>query len=67
MIFDREVRDIARMMLMVYGSDATYEAGSIADEMVKLGDLDGADQWLRVTEAVDELQQNTTHQGRLLH
>jgi hypothetical protein len=48
-------------------SDATYEAGSIADEMVKLGDLDGADQWLRVTEAVDELQQNMTHQGRLLH
>ena len=67
MIFDREVWDIARMMLMVYGRDATYEAGSIADEMVKLGDLDGADQWLRVTEAVDELQQNMTHQGRLLH
>lgn len=67
MTFDREVWQIARTMLMVYGSDAIYEAGSIADEMVELGDLDGADQWLRVTEAVDELQQHTVHQERLLH
>jgi hypothetical protein len=67
MTFDREVWHIANMMLMVYGRDATYEAGSIADEMMKLGDPDGAVQWLRVTEAVDELQRHTTHLGGLLH
>ena len=53
---DRDIWLIASMLIDTYGSDAVYEAGSRADDSVQRRDSDGAVLWLRIVEAVDELQ-----------
>ena len=64
--FDRQVWQVASMLVLVYGCDAAFEAGSRADELVERGDPDGAVRWLRIVEAVEELQR-TEPAGELLH
>jgi hypothetical protein len=55
-VFDRQIWQSASLLLGKYGLDAAFEAGLRADERVEHGDCDGAVHWLRVVEAVEELQ-----------
>jgi hypothetical protein len=64
-MFDRQIWQSASLLLGEYGRDATFEAGLRADERVEHGDCDGAVHWLRVVEAVEELQRSERAGDRL--
>lgn len=64
-MFDRQVWHTATELLGRYGCDAAFEAGLRADERVERGDCDGAVHWLRVVEAVEELQRSDLGSDRL--
>jgi hypothetical protein len=64
-MFDRQVWHTATQLLGQYGWDAAFEAGLRADERVERGDCDGAVHWLRVVEAVEELQRSQLGGDRL--
>ena len=46
----------ARLCIKQYGDDATFHAGMRVDEMLDKGDLDGRAVWLRILEAIRELE-----------
>lgn len=56
LMFDHRIWRSATELLGQYGCDAAFEAGLRADERVECGDCNGAAHWLRVVEAVEELQ-----------
>lgn len=46
----------ARLLIDQHGEDATIHAAMRADEMLDEGDFDGRVVWLKVIEAINELQ-----------
>jgi hypothetical protein len=48
----------ANLWLELHGERAIAEARSLAAEMRAKGDVDGADTWLQIIVAIEELQRN---------
>lgn len=64
-MYDRQVWRTATHLLGQYGWDAAFEAGLRADERVERGDREGAAHWLKVVEALAELQRSEIGADRL--
>ena len=62
MIDDRDIWRAAKLLIDKHGENAGIEASMRADAMLDQGDLDGKAVWLRILEAVKELQ-NTKPTG----
>ena len=52
----------AKALIDRYGEDASIEASMRADEMLDKGDMEGKAMWLRILEAIKDLQ-NTVPTG----
>ena len=53
---DIEIYQCAKLLIDNYGDDASIHASMKADEMLAQGNLDGKAVWMRVIEAIGELQ-----------
>ena len=60
MIPEREIWQAAAIMIKRFGHDAAIQAAMRADELAEDGDLDGADMWKAIMQAVEELQRKKT-------
>ncbi len=56
MLEDLDIYRSANLMIRQHGDDATIEAAKKADAMATKGDREGARTWLRVLQAIDQLQ-----------
>jgi hypothetical protein len=56
MTSDRDVYAAANLFILQHGDTAAIEAAMRADEHGARGDLDGRRVWMRVMEAIEQLQ-----------
>lgn len=56
MVSDKDIYRSANLMIRQHGDDAVMHAALRADELLAKGDLAGERVWLRVIEAIRELQ-----------
>jgi hypothetical protein len=56
MIFDRDIWRAANLLISEYGDGAEFVAARRADEMLDSGDHEGETVWLRIRQAIVELQ-----------
>jgi hypothetical protein len=63
---DDEIRQRARLWLADHGDEAVPKARDTVTAMQAAGDMDGADDWLRIIAAIEELRRSaqTRHTGR---
>jgi hypothetical protein len=65
MTSDLDIYRTVQLYIKQHVDDATIHAAMRADEMLDKGDMDGRAAWLRVMEAIKELQ--NTEPGGTLH
>lgn len=58
MTTDTDIIHTASMWLELHGDNAVVEARRMAAEMQAKGDRDGADTWLKIIEAIIEIQRS---------
>ena len=54
-------------MIKRYGDDATIEAAMRADEFLDQGIIDGERLWMRIMQAIEELQRERPRVGEAVH
>jgi hypothetical protein len=54
-ISDLVIHRFAHLFIQLHGQKATAKAREMAERMRHKGDHDGADTWVRITEAMDQL------------
>ncbi|NKB44799.1 MAG: hypothetical protein GKS03_11035 [Alphaproteobacteria bacterium] len=64
MTSEKDIYRSAKLLIDQHGEDATTHASMRADELLEAGDIDGERVWLRILDAVRELQ-NLEPAGRL--
>jgi hypothetical protein len=64
---DLDMWRAALLMLKRYGNDAAVEAAARADEMLDESDVDGARDWQRITNAIEQLQAEKPAEGEKVH
>ncbi len=67
MISDLDLWRAARIMVKRYGDGAATEAAMRADEFLDQGNLDGERLWLRIMQAIEELQRERPRDGEAVH
>ncbi len=67
MISDLDLWRAAQVMVKRYGDGAAIEAAMRADEFLDQGDLDGKRLWMRIVEAIEELQRERPREGEAVH
>jgi hypothetical protein len=66
MIDDPDILRAAKLLIDQHGGDAPIRAAQRADELLDVGDMDGAMVWRRILAAIDELQRGL-REGELLN
>jgi hypothetical protein len=56
MILDRDIWRAANLLISEYGDGAEFVAARRADEMLERGEYDGEAVWLRIRQAIVEMQ-----------
>ena len=64
MIEDIDLWRAAKLMVDRYGEEAELQAPARADEMHDEGDMDGRAEWLRIVNAIRELQRGGSRARR---
>ena len=64
MLSDLDLWRAAQVMVKRYGNGATIEAAMRADEFLDQGVIDGQRLWIRIMQAIEELQRDRTTRGR---
>ncbi len=67
MISDLDLWRAAQVMVKRYGKDAATEAAMRADEFLDQGNLDGKRLWMRIMQAIEELQRERPGRGEAVH
>ena len=67
MIPDLDFWRAANVMVNQYGDGAATEAALRADVYLDEGNLDGKLLWMRITQAIEELQRERPREGELVH
>jgi triphosphoribosyl-dephospho-CoA synthetase len=62
-----EIYRSASVMIRKYGENAALEAGIRADRLLDQGDIEGQCTWLRILNAIKELQNTTPSEGDIVH
>jgi hypothetical protein len=63
MIDDRDVWQVALLIVKRYGDDAIIEASQRADQILDEGDMAGAETWHRILKAFKRLQAKAPAEG----
>ncbi len=63
MISDLDIWRAAQVMVKHYGKDAATEAAKRADEFLDQGIIDGERLWMRIMQAIEELQRERPKDG----
>jgi hypothetical protein len=63
MISEREVWQVAQLMVRRYKDDAIQEAAVRADQLLEQGDMAGASVWHRILNAIERLQATKQAEG----
>ena len=67
MISDLDIWRAAQVMSKRYGKDAATEAAMRADEFQVQGSIDGQRVWMRIMQAIEELQRERPRDGEATH
>ncbi len=67
MISDLDLWRAANVMVKRYGDGAATEAAMRADEFLDQGNIDGQRVWMRIMQAIEELQRTRLEKGEALH
>ncbi len=67
MISDLDLWRAAQIMVKRYGDGATTEAAMCADEFLDQGNLDGKRVWMRIMQAIEELQRERPGDEEAVH
>ena len=67
MISDLDIWRAAQVMVKGYGDGAATEAAKRADEFLDQGNLDGKRLWMRIMQAIEELQRERPGDGEAVH
>ncbi len=67
MISDLDLWRAAQVMVKRYGKDAATEAAMRADEFLDQGIIDGQRLWMRIIQAIEELQRERPTEGEAVH
>jgi hypothetical protein len=57
----------AHLLIEACGADAADHAADCARELALVGDTAGARAWLEITEAIEELERPSRHEGEFTH
>ncbi len=66
-ISDLDLWRAAQVMVKRYGKDAATEAAMRADEFLDQGIIDGQRLWMRIVQAIEELQRERPGDGEAVH
>ncbi len=66
-ISDLDIWRGAQVMVKRYGDGAAIEAAMRADEFLDRGNLDGKRLWMRIMQAIEELQRERPRDGEATH
>jgi hypothetical protein len=64
---DLDIWRAALLMVKRYGADAAVQAPTRADELLDVGDVDGAQVGQRIANAIDHLQAEKPAEGANVH
>ena len=64
---DIDVYRAANEFMKRYGKDATIQACMKADEMLERGSMDGRATWLRIVQAIEDLQSDKRPKEAEIH
>jgi hypothetical protein len=67
MTSDLDIYRSAHVLIREHGGDAALEAAERADAMLEPGDLEGKALWLRVLNAVEEMQRKELREDEAAH
>ncbi len=67
MIPDLDIWRAARVMVKHYGDSAATEAAMRADEFLDQGIINGQRLWIRIVQAIEELQRERPGDGEAVH
>ena len=67
MVSDIDVCRSAKLLIDQHGKDATIHAAMRADEFLDQGNIDGQRLWMRIMQAIDELQRERPKDGEAMH
>ena len=67
MISDLDTWRAAQVMIKGYGDGAATEAAMRADEFLDQGIIDGKRLWMRIMQAIEELQRERPGEGEAVH
>ncbi len=67
MLSDLDLWRAANVMIKRYGDGAATEAAMHADKFLDQGNLDGRLLWMRITQAIEELQRERPRDGEAVH
>ncbi|NQV20115.1 MAG: hypothetical protein HQ511_01725 [Rhodospirillales bacterium] len=67
MTSDLDIYRTANELVKLHGDDAPIHAAMRADELLEAGDLDGKAVWLRIVQAIEELQSRERPEGAEVH
>ena len=64
---DIDVFRSAAMLINQHGEEAPIHAAMKADDMLERGDMDGRAVWLRIVDAIRDMQRQTPRPGEQRH
>ncbi len=67
MISDLDLWRAAQVMVKHYGDSAATEAAMRVDEFLDQGIIDGQRLWMRIMDAIEELQRQRPREGEAVH
>ena len=67
MISDLDLWRAANVMIKRYGDGAATEVAMRADEFLDQGNLDGQRLWMRIVQAIEEMQRERPRDGEAVH
>ncbi len=67
MIPDLDIYRSAKLLIDQHGDEASIEAAMRADEFLDQGNMDGQRVWMRIMQAIEELQRQRPNDGEAVH
>ncbi len=64
---DIDVYRSATLLIDKHGAEASIHAAMKADDMLERGDMDGRAVWLRIVDAIKDMQRETPRPGEHRH
>ena len=64
---DIDVYRSATLLIDKHGAEASIHAAMKADDMLERGDMDGRSVWLRIVDAIKDMQRETPRPGEHRH